>query len=67
MNVPIIDDAQFEETESLTLKIAAVDDNRIIVDEARSEKVLYIQDNDGIYTPLDHCTIRCDAYITAFV
>ena len=50
MNVPIIDDAQFEETESLTLKIAAVDDNRIIVDEARSEKVLYIQDNDGIYT-----------------
>ena len=45
--VAIIDDTLLEETESLVLKIAPVDENRLLVDESRSEKVLYILDDDG--------------------
>lgn len=45
--VPIIDDNQVEDTEYLIFNIAAVDENTIRVDETRSQKILYIEDNDG--------------------
>ena len=48
VEVPIVDDTDVEETERLTFMIEAVDVDRIMVDEALSEKVLYIEDNDGI-------------------
>ena len=48
VEVPIVDDTAVEETERLTFRIEAVDVDRIMVDEALSEKVLYIEDNDGI-------------------
>lgn len=45
--MPIIDDNVFEDTESFTLNIEAIDVDRVRVDEERSQKVLYIEDNDG--------------------
>ena len=47
MGVPIIDDGQFEETEKFYFSITAVDEDLIRVDEERSKKTLYIEDNDG--------------------
>ena len=53
IGVPIVDDTVAEETERLTFRIAAVDLDRIRVNESLSEKILYIEDNDGIlYLPL---------------
>ena len=48
VEVPIIDDIDAEERERLTFRIEAVDQDRIRVDESLAEKVLYIEDNDGI-------------------
>ena len=47
VNVPIIDDSEIESTESLMFNIAAVDVDRIRVEEGRSQKILFIEDNDG--------------------
>ena len=47
VGVPIIDDGQFEETEKFYFSITAVDEDLIRVDEERSKKTLYIEDNDG--------------------
>ena len=47
VNVAIIDDSETESTESLTFNIAAVDVDRIRVEEGRSQKILFIEDNDG--------------------
>ena len=47
INVPIIDDNVAEETERFTFNIEAIDEDRIRVDEEHSQKILYIEDNDG--------------------
>lgn len=47
VSVPIVDDVEVEDTESLTFNIVALDVDQIRVDESRSQKVLYIEDNDG--------------------
>ena len=47
VGVPIIDDDQFEETEKFYFSIVAVDEELIRVEEERSKKTLYIEDNDG--------------------
>ena len=47
VGVPIIDDIEAEELESLSFHIIAVDVDRIRVDEDRAWKHLYIEDNDG--------------------
>ena len=47
VSVPIIDDQLAEETETVIFNIQSLDLDRIIIDEYRSQKLLYILDNDG--------------------
>ena len=47
VSVPIIDDQLAEGTESVIFNIASLDQSRIIIDPTRSQKILYIEDNDG--------------------
>ena len=58
-NVPIIDDPEPEETEYLIFHIAALDDSLIRVEDANSQKILYIEDNDGIIVI---CIVICTKY-----
>lgn len=45
--VLIIDDNVFEYTESLTLNIASIDEDLVRVCKPKSQKNLYIEDDDG--------------------
>ena len=47
VEVPIINDNVFEYSEYFTLNIAAIDKDLVRVDEAQSQKILYIEDDDG--------------------
>ena len=58
VSVPIIDDQLAEDTESVIFNIASLDEDRIEIDPTRSQKILYIEDNDG------RINIYCSFYFT---